>query len=79
RREGEAEFVAFSIYCTHTACPVHWDARSELFLCPCHGGVFYADGSVAAGPPRWPLVRHPVRIREGRVELRTLGVPTFDA
>lgn len=77
RRDGETEFVAFSIYCTHTACPVRWDPRSELYLCPCHGGAFYADGSVAAGPPRFPLARHPVRIRNGRVELRTIGVPTF--
>lgn len=75
RREAPDRFVAFSIYCTHTGCPVRWEGGAELFLCPCHGGVFYRDGSVAAGPPRTPLVRHPVRLRRGVVELQTIGVP----
>lgn len=75
RREGDGSFVAFSIYCTHTGCPVRWDNGSRLFLCPCHGGTFYSDGSIAGGPPRVPLGRHPLRVRNGSVELRTIGVP----
>lgn len=75
RRQGEDEFVAFSIYCTHTGCPVRWDQGSELFLCPCHGGVFDRDGQVAAGPPPIPLERHPIRVRDGHVEIRSIGVP----
>jgi menaquinol-cytochrome c reductase iron-sulfur subunit len=75
RREAEAEFVAFSIHCTHTGCPVRWEEGAGLFLCPCHGGVFNRDGSVAAGPPPAPLERQPVRVRNGQVEIRTVGVP----
>ena len=75
RREGDDSFVAFSIYCTHTGCPVRWNNGSRLFLCPCHGGTFYSDGTVAGGPPPVPLQRHPVRVRHGNVELRTIGVP----
>lgn len=75
RREADGSFVAFSIYCTHTGCPVRWDNGSRLFLCPCHGGTFYSDGAIAGGPPRVPLGRHPVRVRNGDVELRTIGVP----
>ncbi len=75
RREGEQEFIAFSLYCTHTGCPVRWEEGAELFLCPCHGGAFYRDGRVAAGPPPMPLERHPVRVRNGQVEIRTIGVP----
>lgn len=75
RREGDADFTAFSIYCTHTACPVTWSRGAELFLCPCHGGSFYPDGRVAGGPPPRPLDRLAVRVRGGRVELRTLGAP----
>jgi menaquinol-cytochrome c reductase iron-sulfur subunit len=71
RREDEETFVAFSIYCTHTGCPVHWLEGARLFFCPCHAGVFYDNGAVAAGPPPRPLQRHEVRVRNGRIELRT--------
>lgn len=75
RREEDGSFVAFSIYCTHTGCPVRWDDGARLFLCPCHGGTFYSNGAIAGGPPPVPLDRHPVRVRDGNVELRTIGVP----
>lgn len=75
RRESEAEFVAFSIYCTHTGCPVTWTPGAQMFMCPCHGGTFHRDGGVAAGPPPRPLDRLPVRVRNGRVEVRTVGAP----
>lgn len=75
RRQSETEFIAFSVNCTHLGCPVRWLSNADLFMCPCHGGVFYADGSVAAGPPPRPLFRYPVRIHKGRVEIRTSPIP----
>lgn len=74
RREGEDEFVAFATYCTHVGCPVRWEHGAELFMCPCHGGAFYADGSVAAGPPPRSLDRYPVRVRNGFVEIQAVSV-----
>lgn len=62
RRSGEADFTAFSVNCTHLGCPVNWRQDASLFLCPCHGGVYYADGSVAGGPPPRPLNQLTVRI-----------------
>lgn len=75
RRVSETEFVAFSVNCTHLGCPVRWLSEAELFMCPCHGGVFYPDGEVAAGPPPRPLVRYPVRMQNGRVEILTSPIP----
>jgi menaquinol-cytochrome c reductase iron-sulfur subunit len=74
RDEGEG-FTAFAVNCTHLGCPVRWIQGAELFLCPCHGGVFNKDGSVAAGPPPRPLTRYPVRVRGGRVEIQTAPTP----
>ncbi|MRG96635.1 ubiquinol-cytochrome c reductase iron-sulfur subunit [Polyangium spumosum] len=74
RRVTADEFVAFGAYCTHVGCPVRWVEGAELFLCPCHGGAFHRDGAVAAGPPPRPLPRLDVRVREGRVELRTEAI-----
>jgi menaquinol-cytochrome c reductase iron-sulfur subunit len=75
RRDSATDFLAFAVNCQHLGCPVSWLAEAELFMCPCHGGVYYADGRVAAGPPPRPLQRYEVRVRNGRVELRTGGLP----
>jgi menaquinol-cytochrome c reductase iron-sulfur subunit len=72
RRSGESDFTAFSVNCTHLGCPVNWRQDAELFLCPCHGGVYYADGSVAGGPPPRPLNQLPVRVTgDQRVQVLT--------
>ena len=75
RRESQTEFVAFSINCRHLGCPVRWVPDAELFMCPCHGGVYYKDGTVAAGPPPEPLHRYPVRVQDGNVEIRAEPIP----
>ena len=75
RRKSADEFIAFSVNCTHLGCPVRWLPDANLFMCPCHGGVYYEDGRVAAGPPPRSLVRYPVRVRNGRVEVLTSPVP----
>ncbi len=75
RRDGGGSFTAFSINCTHLGCPVRWLPQAELFMCPCHGGVYYTDGTVAAGPPPRPLVKYPVRVRDGNVEILTSPTP----
>jgi menaquinol-cytochrome c reductase iron-sulfur subunit len=75
RRESETGFVAFSVNCAHLGCPVRWLPQAKLFMCPCHGGVYNADGTVAAGPPPHALTRLEVRSRDGQVEIRTADVP----
>ena len=75
RRVKEAEFIAFSVNCTHLGCPVRWLADADLFMCPCHGGVYYSDGTVAAGPPPKPLIRYEVRTVNGEVEIKTMAIP----
>ncbi len=75
QRKSEKEFVAFAINCTHLGCPVRWVDDAELFLCPCHGGVYNKDGSYAAGPPPHGLNKYPVRVKNNNVEILTSPVP----
>jgi menaquinol-cytochrome c reductase iron-sulfur subunit len=75
RRESEDQLLAFSAHCTHLGCPVRWEDKAQLFMCPCHGGVYYKDGTVAAGPPPKPLTKIEVRINQGNVEIKTAPVP----
>lgn len=74
RHNDDGSFTAFSIYCTHLGCPVHWLPDAQLFMCPCHGGVFYKDGNVASPPPQEPLGQHRVRVVNGQVEIETSAV-----
>lgn len=75
RRLDDQQFQAFSINCRHLGCPVRWVGSAELFMCPCHGGVYYSDGTVAGGPPTEPLKQYEVRVRDGQVEIQTAPVP----
>jgi Rieske Fe-S protein len=47
----EAGFQAFSSTCPHLGCRVHWEAEKQRFFCPCHNGVFTAEGVAVSGPP----------------------------
>jgi menaquinol-cytochrome c reductase iron-sulfur subunit len=75
RRDTDGSMIAFAVNCTHLGCPVRWLQDAELFMCPCHGGVYYNDGTVAAGPPPDPLFRYQVRVRGGQVEVLTGPLP----
>lgn len=75
RRESSDRFIAYAVYCTHLGCPVHWFQDPKIFLCPCHGSVFNADGTVAGGPAPRPLFTYQVRVRNGRVEILTQKLP----
>jgi quinol---cytochrome c reductase iron-sulfur subunit, bacillus type len=73
---GDQQFQVFSVHCTHLGCPVNWRQDAGIFLCPCHGGVFYADGRVAGGPPERPLFERDWRVVDGRLQVRTAPLPT---
>ena len=74
--DGDQQFQVFSVHCTHLGCPVNWRQDAGVFLCPCHGGVFYADGRVAGGPPERPLFEREWRVQDGRLMVRTAALPT---
>jgi nitrite reductase/ring-hydroxylating ferredoxin subunit len=69
-------FEVFAINCAHLGCPVRWFPQSNLFMCPCHGGVYYADGSYAAGPPPRGLFRYRHKIEDGKLFIKAGQMPT---
>lgn len=67
-RTGEREFVAYGNRCSHLSCAVIPDVETGRLLCPCHHGVFdLATGRPLAGPPRRPLTKIHVEVREETV------------
>ncbi len=59
--------AALDLRCTHGNCTVRYAPTQQQFVCPCHGGVFDAEGRVISGPPTKPLAQVPLRCEEGIV------------
>jgi Rieske Fe-S protein len=57
-------FLSFSARCTHLGCLVVWNRDHRMFLCPCHGGKFDAEGRNVEGPPPRPLDQLTLRLDE---------------
>ncbi|MGC2399355.1 MAG: Rieske 2Fe-2S domain-containing protein [Acidobacteriaceae bacterium] len=77
RRMDEVKFQVFAINCAHLGCPVRWFPQSELFMCPCHGGVYYADGTRAAGPPPRGLFEYDYKVQNGKLIIQAGQMPTL--
>jgi len=73
--DGE-KFQVFAINCAHLGCPVRWFPQSGLFMCPCHGGAYYQDGSRASGPPERGLFEYPYKIEERKLFIHAGEMPT---
>ena len=76
RRIDETTFQVFAINCAHLGCPVRWFSQSGLFMCPCHGGAYYADGSRASGPPQRGLFEYAYRVDRGNLLIKAGEMPT---
>jgi Rieske Fe-S protein len=76
RRIDDHTFQVFAINCMHLGCPVRWFPQSGLFMCPCHGGVYYEDGARASGPPERGLFEYPYKIEEGKLFIKAGELPT---
>jgi Rieske Fe-S protein len=77
RRISEKEFQVFAINCAHLGCPVRWFPQSGLFMCPCHGGAYYADGSRASGPPERGLFTYETKLVDGALQIDAGQMPTL--
>jgi Rieske Fe-S protein len=63
-------FLALSTTCPHLGCRVHWEPHNSRFFCPCHNGVFDAQGKATQGPPadaNQSLPQFPVKVENGLV------------
>ncbi|WP_158793015.1 ubiquinol-cytochrome c reductase iron-sulfur subunit [Granulicella sp. L60] len=77
RRVSGTTFQVFAINCAHLGCPVRWFAQSKLFMCPCHGGAYYQDGSRASGPPERGLFEYDHRIANNNLMIFAGKMPTL--
>jgi len=76
RRIDTQTFQVFAINCAHLGCPVRWFPQSRLFMCPCHGGVYYEDGARASGPPERGLFEYPHKVEDGKLFIKSSALQT---
>ncbi len=76
RNVDSHSFQVFAINCAHLGCPVRWFPQSNLFMCPCHGGAYYQDGSRASGPPERGLFQYSYKIEDGELFIKAGEMPT---
>jgi menaquinol-cytochrome c reductase iron-sulfur subunit len=77
RRISGNQFQVFAVNCAHLGCPVRWFAESKLFMCPCHGGAYYEDGSRAAGPPERGLFEYQSKVDGDALVIHAGNMPTL--
>jgi Rieske Fe-S protein len=77
RHAEDGSFQVFAINCAHLGCPVRWFEQSRLFLCPCHGGAYYEDGSRASGPPLRGLFQYQHRVAGADLMILAGQLPTL--
>jgi len=77
RRISADKLQVFAINCTHLGCPVRWFPQSGLFMCPCHGGAYYADGARASGPPPRGLFEYDYKTEGDELFIKAGQVPTL--
>jgi len=69
-RRGPGEAVkVMSSTCTHLACNVIWKPERQVFECPCHTGIYDAEGRPISGPPARPLAVLEHKIEDGKLQV----------
>jgi menaquinol-cytochrome c reductase iron-sulfur subunit len=75
-KDQKEQFLLLAVNCAHLGCPVAWFPQSGLFMCPCHGGVYYANGERASGPPPHGLFHCDWKVDKGQLWVQAPHYPT---
>jgi menaquinol-cytochrome c reductase iron-sulfur subunit len=74
RQANEPTPQVLSPICPHLGCPVNWhpgqDEEPGQFVCPCHKGVFNAEGQHVSGPPPRSMDPLEAEVRGSRLWVR---------
>lgn len=69
-RNGDRAPTVLSSVCPHLGCAVAWNESRSQFVCPCHEGVFAADGSLVSGPPPRGMDELETVVEDGVLKVR---------
>ena len=69
-RGGNGQPRVLSAVCPHLGCSIGWNDDKRQFICPCHNGVFAADGTLISGPPPRGMDELEAIVEDGRLKVR---------
>ena len=67
---SDGQLRTLSTVCPHLGCSITWKEERQQFGCPCHMGVFAADGALVSGPPPRSMDTLEHRVENGRIQVR---------
>src|SRR5438270_1025942 len=67
-KDSQGTLIVISAVCTHLGCSVRWMDEQSKFVCPCHGGMFSADGKLLGGPPPRGLDQLETKVEDGTLK-----------
>lgn len=56
--------------CPHLGCSIRWVGDRDKFICPCHGGIWAADGKLVGGPPPRSMDSLESMVENGMLKVR---------
>ncbi len=71
-RSARGRLQVLSAVCPHLGCTVDWEPARNDFHCPCHNSVFAPDGNYISGPAPRGMDSLPIRVVQGRLQVRYL-------
>jgi len=66
----DGQFHILSPVCPHLGCSVRWVGDQDKFICPCHSGMFTADGERISGPPNRSMDTLESKVEGGVLKVR---------
>ena len=69
-KDSQGQLRALTSICPHLGCTVPWNREKNLFVCPCHGATFAADGTRVSGPSLRGMDSLETSVQEGQLLVR---------
>jgi Rieske Fe-S protein len=69
-KDAQGSLRVLSSVCPHLGCTVPWNKEKNQFACPCHGGIFAADGTRIDGPAQRGMDSLETSVQDGQLLVR---------
>ena len=69
-KSDAGKLQVLSPICSHLGCSISWRESQNQFVCPCHVGIFSADGTRISGPTPRSMDELESKVENGKLKVR---------